>query len=88
MMDMLFTAVAVLMSLLAGAAGVIILKDINKSEQRGEPASGLIRQLRFISFPGTDEDRHPYLGAAFIGLFLTALGFLGLVGLVVRLVTD
>ena len=50
-------------AILAGLTGIIILRDVGRSERRGSPASDLIRQLMFISFSGTDEKRNPYSGS-------------------------
>ena len=68
----------VIIAILAGFAGIIILRDIGRSERLGKPATGLIRQLMLISFPGSDEKRSPYLGATFIGILLVAIALIGI----------
>jgi len=68
----------VIIAILAGFAGIIILRDIGRSERLGKPATGLIRQLMLISFPGTDEKKSPYLGATFIGILLVAIALIGI----------
>ena len=72
-------------AILAGLAGIIILRDVGRSERRGAPASGLIRQLMFISFPGTDEKRSPYIGATFIGILLLAIALFGIITTFIKL---
>ena len=67
-----------IIAVLAGFAGVIILRDVGRSERLGKPATGLIRQLMLLSFPGTDEKRSPYLGATFIGILLVAIALVGI----------
>ena len=74
-----------IIAVLAGFAGVIILRDIGRSERRGAPASGLIRQLMLISFPGTDEKRSPYIGATFIGILLLAIALVGIATALINL---
>ena len=72
-------------SILAGYVGAIILRDVSRSERLGSPASGLIRQLMFISFPGTDEKRSPYIGATFIGILLLAIALFGIAATLMKL---
>ena len=74
-----------IIALLAGYAGVVILRDVGRSERRGAPASGLIRQLKLISFPGTDEKRSPYIGATFIGILLLAIALVGIAAALIKL---
>jgi hypothetical protein len=74
-----------IIALLAGFVGVIILRDVGRSERRGAPASGLIRQLMLISFPGTDEKRSPYVGATFIGILLLAIALIGIATALIKL---
>ena len=74
-----------IIAVLAGLAGFIILRDIGRSERQGTPASGLIRQLMLISFPGTDEKRSPYLGATFIGILLLAIALFGIITTLMKL---
>ena len=74
-----------IIALLAGYAGVVILRDVGRSERRGAPASGLIRQLKLISFPGTDEKRSPYIGATFIGILLLAIALVGIATALINL---
>ena len=74
-----------IIAVLAGFAGVIILRDVGRSERRGAPATGLIRQLMLISFPGTDEKRSPYIGATFIGIILLAIALFGIITTLMKL---
>ena len=74
-----------IIAILTGLMGVIILRDVGRSERQGTPASGLIRQLMFISFPGTDEKRSPYIGATFIGILLLAIALFGIVTTLMKL---
>ena len=67
-----------IVAVLAGFAGVIILRGVGRSERLGKPATGLIRQLMLISFPGTNEKRSPYIGATFIGILLLAIALVGI----------
>ena len=75
-----------LLPLLGGVLGYIILRDVSRSEQRGEPVSRLIRQLMFISFPNTDEKAQPYLGATVIGVFLAGIGSLTALSLIIQVI--
>ena len=74
-----------IIAVLAGMVGFIILRDVGRSERLGTPASGLIRQLMLISFPGTDEKRSPYLGATFIGILLLAISLFGIITTILKL---
>ena len=74
-----------IIAVLAGFTGVIILRDVGRSERRGAPATGLIRQLMLISFPGTDEKQCPYMGATFIGILLLAIALVGIATTLINL---
>ena len=67
-----------IIAVLAGFAGIIILRDVGRSERLGKPATGLIRQLMFFSLSGTDENNSPYLGATFIGILLVGIALFGI----------
>ncbi len=84
----MYTTIVGALALLAGYAGFIILRDVNKSEHDGKPVSMLIRQLMFITFPGANENSNPYLGAIFMGCLLAMMGVFGVVGIVATLATQ
>jgi hypothetical protein len=68
------------------ALGIKILRGVVESERLGRPSCRLIEELRHVSFPLTDENRQPYLGAQFIGAFLTLAGCSGVLGFILELI--